>query len=85
MGAAESDEDNDSKDPASSPLSIETTGTLAENPSSDWRDGILREAAEGAEADKRRGQDVMLEVIKLQFPMYIRLFPSNITDERHPL
>ena len=61
-GAAESDEDNDSKNPASSPLSMETTGTLEENLSSDWKDGIPQEAVEGAEADKKRAEDVMLEV-----------------------
>jgi len=68
MGAAESDEDNDSKDPASSPLSIETTGTLAENPSSDWRDGIPQGAAEAAEADEKRAEDAMLEVMKSAVP-----------------
>ena len=67
MGAAESDEDNDSKDPASSPLSIKTT-TLAENPSSNWRDGIPQEAAEAAEADEKRAEDVMLKVMKSAVP-----------------
>jgi hypothetical protein len=38
---------------ASSPLSIETTDTLAENLSSD--DGIPQEAAESAEADEKMG------------------------------
>src|SRR5271170_5710984 len=68
MGAAESDEDDDSKDPASSPVSIETTGTLAENPSSDWRDAIPQEAAEAAKADEKRAKDVMLEVMKSVVP-----------------
>jgi hypothetical protein len=68
IGAAESDDDNDSKDPASSPLFIETTGTLAENPSSDWRDGIPQEAAEAAEADEKRAEDVMLDVMKSAVP-----------------
>jgi len=63
-GPGELDEDNDSKNPASSPLSRETTGTLAENPSSDWKDGIPQEAAEGAEADEKRAENVMLEVLK---------------------
>jgi len=70
IGAAESDDDNDStgKDPASSPLSMKTTGTFAENPSSDWRDGIPQEAAEAAEADEKRAEDVMLEVMTSAVP-----------------
>jgi hypothetical protein len=56
----ESDEDHDS------PLSA--TGTLAENPSSHWRDGIPQEAAEAAMADEKRAENAMLEVMKSAVP-----------------
>jgi hypothetical protein len=36
----------------------------------DWRDssGILQEAAESAQADEKRAEDVMLEVMKSAVP-----------------
>ncbi|TMC15613.1 MAG: hypothetical protein E6J34_21650 [Chloroflexi bacterium] len=67
-GNHESEEDNETKNSAFSPLSTGSTCAPCDNPLSDWKDGIPQDIVEEAETDEKRAEEVMLKVMKDNVP-----------------
>jgi hypothetical protein len=67
-GNHESDEDNETKNSAFSPLSAGSICAPCDTPLSDWKDGIPQDVIEEAEADEKRAEEVMFKVMKDNVP-----------------